>query len=62
MIAVSGVGAREKSDSPAVRSSMVVAALASGDSGVEARELLADSGLAIIAPTMKGYRPVSEGK
>jgi hypothetical protein len=45
----SGVGAREKLESAKVRSSMVVAALASGDSGVEARELLAASGLAIIS-------------
>lgn len=41
------MGAREKLESATVRSSMVVAALASGDSGVEARELAA-SGLAII--------------
>lgn len=45
----SGVGVREKLESAAVRSSIVVAALASGDSGVDARELPAASGLAIIA-------------
>ena len=42
------MGAREKLESATVRSSIVVAALARGDCGVEARELLAASGLAII--------------
>lgn len=58
-IAGSGVGAREKLESATIRSSIVVAALASGDSGVEARELLAASGLAIIA-RRSGRRLVRE--